>query len=259
MERAAERKAKGKKSGGGGKPVMDAKAAAIAQAIESGIEPKNLPAELKWTAQLGIPHLKDSPERRQTYLHHLSRLGHAEGAARATDGIEQTGRFFRALALKDSAFAADVRDALNIYGAALHKTAHLIAVEGVLEPLVSQGQVVGHKRVWAEKTLQMLLRKHDTELRNANQGGSGATVNINIGKTGMEVGADGEAIAFIKLSETYYLPDADREHLLRIYSSILARREQMKEVPALDWTPPQELKELIDLEATEIEDDYDDI
>ena len=53
------------------------------------------------------------------------------------------------------------------------------------------GAVVGHKRVFAEKTLLALLKKHDIELRHANAGAGGTTVNINIGKSGMEVDANG--------------------------------------------------------------------
>lgn len=262
--RAAERKAKTGQKSGAGRPAVTAKLKARAIAIQemeaAGIEPseavKRLPKELQLTAQAGIPHLKMTPERRQAYLGHLRMLGHAEAAAKATDGMDATGRVFRALALKDPQFAAEVRDALNAYGAMVHATAHKIAIEGILEPVVSMGEVIAHKRVYAEKTLQMLLKKHDAEMRAANAGAGGATVNVQI-NTGMQQGPqDVEPVATVTLSEVWRLPENLRDDFARVYEAVLQMRNQNNQPVKIDLTPPQEV---LDLEATEIEVSDDDI
>ena len=239
---------------GGGKPVMRAKAEAIAAAVASGIEPQNLPKSLQWSAQLGLPRLKDSPERRARYLDCLAMTGNASDAAEQCDGITGTARFFRALAEKDSAFKADIRGALDRYGSIVHAAVHRLAITGVDEPVVSMGAVIATKKVFSEKLLLALARKHDKELVAANSGGNGTSVTVNIANTGMQADADGSPKAVIYLHETYRLTDSEREQLMNIYGKILAVREQQSEPRKLDWTPPEEVRELIELEATEIED-----
>lgn len=241
-----------------GRVTVDEKTAQIAVELMKGTRPEDLPAHLMPTVHAGIPKLRDTPERRTDYLANLRRLGNASASALATDGIPGTAKFFRGLASKDSKFASEVRAALDSYGAIVAAQGHKLAIEGVDEPLVSMGEIVGHKKVYSEKILLAMMRKHDKELAAANSGGGNATVNVSVSSGIKDLNESGEPQLIVSLSEAFTLAESDRRELTRIYRLILERRAAIageREPAQISLEPPQEY---LDLQADEIEEESPD-
>jgi hypothetical protein len=86
--------------------------------------------------------------------------------ATVADAVKLAGVGYRTVYTwreKDPAFAADWEAAYQQGGAALAAEAHRRAVDGVDEPIVYQGKVVGHAKRYSDTLLIMLLKARDPE------------------------------------------------------------------------------------------------
>lgn len=253
-----------KQSGGGGGPVVRAKARARAEFIAALPPGSNiisrLPKALQWTAHAGTPHLPMTQERCDRFLKHLAATGNYAAAARLTDGNDHKNAAarFRSHAVRDPAFGKSCRQALDEFGSLVSEAIRQEAIEGVLEPIVSMGNIVAHVKRRDTKLLALVARKHDADFARANSAG-GVNVNVGVNLNGLTAVDDpANPSVTIHLAETWPLPLADRAHLSRIFNAILTRRNQ-GELTQIDLTPPPDLLELeAEEEAKVAEENQDD-
>lgn len=72
-----------------------------------------------------------------------------------------TVRSFQYQRARDPAFAAAWEDALKASLPAVERAARIRAFEGTLEPIVQNGRVVAHRRVYSDRLAELTLRKLD--------------------------------------------------------------------------------------------------
>jgi len=121
-------------------------------------------------------------KRARVFLEKLAECGCVSMAA-AEAGIGR--RQCYQLREQDQAFRELWDEALEIATDFLEHEARRRAVDGVLEPVVSKGEVVTHVRKYSDKLLEVLLRAHrpdkfNERLSGAGDGPGGDTIIFNV-------------------------------------------------------------------------------
>jgi hypothetical protein len=106
----------------------------------------------------------------------LERLAAGFSVTHAADGAGVYRRRFYELREVDEEFARAWADAYESGTDALRDEARRRAVEGVSEPLVSAGKIVGHKVVYSDRLLELELKRRDPAYRERAGG-----VNVAVG------------------------------------------------------------------------------
>lgn len=111
--------------------------------------------------------------KRRRFLAMLSREGSVTEACRAV-GLSTTSAYLHRR--RSARFAAAWEQALAERSLSPVEAAYARAVEGWLEPVVFQGQVVAHKRRYSDSALRLLIQRDDKRAAEAAKSATAASV-----------------------------------------------------------------------------------
>lgn len=155
-------------------------------------------------ARRGLPHgeldeiLEINPRERKLFLEYVE--SHKTCSVRdacAAAGVRR--RDMRALIRGDSEFAEDYATARGRGVEQIHAQMVKLAIEGVDEPLVSMGQIVGTKKVYSERLLQTMFNALTPEGRATLGNKLGIEINTGGGDVTLQEGVSlAETAAFMR-------------------------------------------------------------
>jgi hypothetical protein len=152
----------------------------------------------------GLPHseldeiLEINPKERRLFLEYVeAHQGCSVREACAAAGVRR--RDMRALLRGDSEFAEDYATARGRGPEQIHRQMVKLAIEGVDEPLVSMGQIVGTKKVYSERLLQTMFNALTPEGRATLGNKLGIEINTGGGDLKLQEGVSlSEVAAFMR-------------------------------------------------------------
>jgi hypothetical protein len=166
----------------------------IGPGANSGEVPAAVPA------RRGLPHgeldeiLDVNPEERKAFLEYVA--AHRDCSVRdacAVAGVRR--RDMRALIRGDAEFAEDYATARGRGVEQIHAQMVKLAIEGVDEPLVSMGEIVGTKKVYSERLLQTMFNALTPEGRATLGNKIGLEINTGGGDVKLQEGVALEDVA----------------------------------------------------------------
>lgn len=102
----------------------------------------------------------------EKYIERVKAHGSLTRAARE---VHITSRAIEQYANVDPTFADLQRDAVDAYNESVEKAVHDHAVEGIEEPVYQMGKLVGTKKVYSERLLELLAKRRMPEYRDKQQ------------------------------------------------------------------------------------------
>jgi len=136
-----------------------------------------------------ISSMRMSRKKRSKFLELLARTGRVGVSARAV-GYTSTA-FLQKMRRDDDDFAADWDLALSAAADHLGDVAIERAENGVMEPIMYKGDVVGHKVNYSDSLLMFVLRKLDPSYRDSARFGD-TNINFGVAILPMTAPSDGE-------------------------------------------------------------------
>jgi hypothetical protein len=115
-----------------------------------------------------VPPRPFDADRKHTYVRALARTGtHAQAARIAGVGPTTVSKHRSpGSELYDPEFVAEIDHALELFRARLHREALRRGAKGVKEPIYSRGRLVGHRKVFSDRLLELLLKRHDPAFKD---------------------------------------------------------------------------------------------
>lgn len=145
----------------------------------------NLPAQLpKAPRRPRKAHVHFSPKLQEKYLDVLARSGLVSHAAASVGVSPEQVRSFRHA---NPEFAAAVQRALDFYRDTLVREVHRRAHDGVEDTIYFQGQPVGKRRIYSDRLLEFLVKRHVPEFREHY------TADVNVSGGVLVVGGTSES------------------------------------------------------------------
>jgi hypothetical protein len=128
-------------------------------------------------------NVRPTRARKTAFLEAMTQLGNITAAARAV-GIHRNTHYLWIDEANDSdgKYAKAFESAKEEYADSLRAEARRRAVEGVLEDVWYQGQVVGQRRVFSDRIFELELKAHCPEYRDKHEiaGDGGGPVRIAV-------------------------------------------------------------------------------
>ena len=116
----------------------------------------------KTGTRVTVPKTKFTPAKKRDYIALFQKTGLINATARAIGISPETVRRHRK---NDIAFGQQMDDSLRDYIDTIETEAYRRAVKGVLEPVYQGQKLVGHRRIYSDPLLALILKRHVPEYR----------------------------------------------------------------------------------------------
>jgi hypothetical protein len=118
-------------------------------------------------------------KKRNAFLRILAGNGGRVSDAAHAVGYSDTG-VLRKYRKEDEEFAEAWDQAMEAAGDAVEAEAYRRAMDGTMEPVFYQGEIVGYKPTFSDTLLAMLLKKHRPDDYRDSRHGGGTSINFGI-------------------------------------------------------------------------------
>lgn len=245
---------------------------AVATAVAQGV-PREV-AEARINEQM--PRRKDFGQRRImpddiTHEHQIKIVEAMESGLDEEQAVVEVmlrpaAAAIRALKESNPAFADALHGAASRHNSKVVNRFNDLVLNGTKKLVVSNGVVVGEDTVFDSRLVGMAARKADKALKEANTAAGGGGVSVVVNNGLQQAPDDSEPTLRLTISEIFGLSEADRNHIERIYRSVVERRAVLsgEKAPAqISFEPTREFIELqearesmktIDVDYTETEE-----